>query len=169
MSMGGHSFHKKDWLELAALAAAGTAGAGAAGIGPLSGLLGSSAPAMALGGAPGEAELGAFGMGDKGLGLATEGSGFTGGPAGARIPGLLPSLGAKGPKVAQLGGGLLSSAMQPQQMPAPMGPRPGMGQQVSNTQLYPVNPKLSALQKPPGMSDEDWQKFLQQQQSQGMG
>lgn len=65
MSIGGRSLHKKDWLTLAGLAAV-PVGAGALGMGPLAGLLGSSAGAEAatalgigLGAAPGEA-AGAF-------------------------------------------------------------------------------------------------------------
>lgn len=65
MSIGGKSLHKKDWLTLAGLAAL-PVGGGLMGMGPLAGLLGSSAGAEAatalgigLGAAPGEA-AGAF-------------------------------------------------------------------------------------------------------------
>lgn len=65
MSIGGRSLHKEDWLKLAGLAAI-PVGGGMMGMGPLAGLLGSSAGAEAatalgigLGAAPGEA-AGAF-------------------------------------------------------------------------------------------------------------
>lgn len=65
MSIGGRSLHKEDWLKLAGLAAI-PVGGGIVGMGPLAGLLGSSAGAEAatalgigLGAAPGEA-AGAF-------------------------------------------------------------------------------------------------------------
>lgn len=65
MSIGGRSLHKEDWLKLAGLAAI-PVGGGIMGMGPLAGLLGSSAGAEAatalgigLGAAPGEA-AGAF-------------------------------------------------------------------------------------------------------------
>lgn len=80
MSIGGRSLHKEDWLKLGALAAV-PIGAGAMGMGPLAGLLGSSAGAetatalgLGLGAAPGEA-AGAF----TGLASAAPGAGLLGG------------------------------------------------------------------------------------------
>src|SRR5438045_114752 len=55
------SLHKKDWLNLAALLGLGATGLGFAGIGPLGGLLGTSA------GAVGGAAAGAAGAGVGGL------------------------------------------------------------------------------------------------------
>jgi hypothetical protein len=80
MSIGGRSLHKEDWLTLAGLAAI-PVGGGMMGMGPLAGLLGSSAGAEAatalgigLGAAPGEA-AGAF----TGLASAAPTGGLLGG------------------------------------------------------------------------------------------
>ena len=80
MSIGGRSLHKEDWLKLAGLAAI-PVGGGIMGMGPLAGLLGSSAGAEAatalgigLGAAPGEA-AGAF----TGLASAPPAGGLLGG------------------------------------------------------------------------------------------
>ncbi len=115
-------------------------------VSPMAGAFGSAADLTAAGGGA-EASLDMPGLatpgGSPGLLAQFQGS----------APGMLKK-GMKGLQAAKAVG-LLSP--QPQMAPArPPAPAPAM----PNTQIAPPMPP----QKPIGMSDEDWQKFLQQQQ-----
>jgi len=112
MSIGGRSLHKKDWLTLGAVASLPVAGA--FGVGPLSGLLGSSA---ALGAGQVGAGVGASGLAEMaGVGAATPG--ISGLISGSSAPGVLKALEAyqKGQALIQLAQG--------QQAPVAPGQRP---------------------------------------------
>ena len=81
MSIGGHSFHKKDWAKVAGLTALAATGAGAAGFGPMAGMFsGAGAGAAGAGMAAGEGgmlEAAALGMAPGEGGMI--GSGLLGG------------------------------------------------------------------------------------------
>lgn len=141
--INGHSFHMKDWLELAAAAAAAGTGAGALGYGPLAGVMGGTAGASA-------ADLATAGMlqpaeeaamaAELGPGAA---AGGLAGPAdvaygqGAQPSGIMSALKQYGPKALKAGVkaqqmGLLGGG---QQQPMPMAQPPGGGAQVPGTSV----------------------------------
>jgi len=146
MSIGGHSFHKKDWAKVAGLTALAATGAGAAGFGPMAGMFsGAGAGAAGAGMAAGEGGMigsGLLGGGESMLDVAQS---WLSNPKNL-------SMISKGMRAA---GTLSASNDQNNQVMAAHGPRgsqlsPGGGQQ-GQSGLIGVGGPISQLPQTGGM------------------